>query len=251
MVSRRRRALKPIVLALVGLVLLAVTGFLAWASVLYDAEPDVYADVIADPAIVVEEHAEALVLRSTSDLLDTGSPAGTGLLFLPGAKVPAEAYASTLSSLVDEGVTVVIAKPILNLAFLDIRPLTAFTGLAPDVSDWYVGGHSLGGVKACVYADSPDVAGLVLLGSYCANDLSSSDIRVLSVAGSEDGLSTPSKVADAADLLPADSTLIEIDGSNHAQFGAYGLQPGDGVANITDVEATGEIQGVLDAFFAG
>ena len=45
----------------------------------------------------------------------------------------------------DDGQTVVITTPGLYLAVFDLRPLSTFTGLAPDVGTWMVGGHSLGG----------------------------------------------------------------------------------------------------------
>lgn len=86
-----------------------------------------------------------------------------------------------------------------------------------------MGGHSLGGVRACQLAADADA--LVLFGSYCATDLSKSDLAVLSLAGSEDGLSTPEKIDDARDQLPADAEMIEIEGASHASFGDYGAQP--------------------------
>ena len=46
---------------------------------------------------------------------------------------------------------------------------------------------------------------------------------MLSIAGSEDGLSTPDKIADARDLLPQTPRLVEIDGASHSTFGDYGL----------------------------
>jgi hypothetical protein len=36
--------------------------------------------------------------------------------------------------------------------------------------------------------------------------------------------------------LPVDATLVEIEGGNHAQFGDYGPQEGDGVATIDRAE---------------
>ena len=111
------------------------------------------------------------------------------------------------------GTTVVITKPTLNLAFFDTRPLATFEAHAPRVTTWAVGGHSLGGVRACQLAKDAD--GLLLLGSYCANDISRSYIQVLSVSGSRDGLSTPAKVDAARHLLPSTATMVEVQGSNH------------------------------------
>jgi predicted alpha/beta-hydrolase family hydrolase len=156
-----------------------------------------------------------------------------------------------------EGVTVVITKPTLNLAFFDTRPLSEFTADAPDVANWYVGGHSLGGVRSCMLADSPtpgvvgaEVSGLILFASYCANDLSGSGLPVLSIGGSNDLLSTPQKIADGAPLLPSDTLFIEIEGANHAQFGNYGLQPGDGEATISSEQQRTEITRALAAFLS-
>jgi hypothetical protein len=154
-----------------------------------------------------------------------------GLVFVPGAQVDPSAYLWKLSGIVAEtGATVVITEPTLNLAFFDQRPLSTFTALAPGVDEWYVGGHSLGGVRACQLAE--DAEGLVLFGSYCANDLSESDFDVLSFEGSADGLSTPAKIEEASPLLPGDTVSVLIEGANHASFGDYGAQPGDGVATI-------------------
>ena len=188
----------------------------------------------ADDRIAIADDGAGIVLAPAPGEGATG----TALVFIPGAKVDPWAYAALLSGLVtDDGRTVVITTPGLNLAFFDLRPLSTFTGLAPDVGTWMVGGHSLGGVRACQLAS--DAGALVLFASYCANDLSGSALPVLSLAGSEDGLSTPQMIADARHLLPADATMIEIPGASHAShasFGDYGAQPGDGTPTATDAE---------------
>ena len=89
----------------------------------------------------------------------------------------------------------------------------------------------------------------MLFGSYCANDLSATDLEVLSIGGSEDGLSTPQKIADASSLLPATTTFVQVEGLNHAGFGNYGVQSGDGVATITSAEARDEITAALVGYF--
>src|SRR5690606_41046788 len=82
---------------------------------------------------------------------------------------------------------------------------------------------------------------LILFGSYCATDLSGTDLPVLSLGGSEDGLSTPQKIADARPLLPADAELVEIPGASHASFGDYGPRAGDGTPTIDDGAMTAEV----------
>jgi len=224
-----------------ALLLLVVAAFLIWANVgVMAAEPEALAVVRDDPAVTLTDEGGAWVLAPASGDSDTG------LVFIPGAKVDPVAYAATLVGVVEEGVTVVITKPTLNLAFFDFRPLSDFTALAPDVQDWFVGGHSLGGVRACQLAEGTD--GLVLFGSYCANDLSDTDLAALSISGSEDGLSTPEKIDENAHLLPPDTVFVVIEGGNHAGFGAYGAQPGDGEATIPDAEIRAQITDALGPF---
>lgn len=136
----------------------------------------------------------------------------------------------------------------MNLAFFDLRGLDQFTSAAPDIDDWAVGGHSLGGVRACQLA--ADAEALVLFGSYCADDLSTSDLAVLSISGSEDGLSTPEKVDAARHLLPADAEMVEIDGASHASFGDYGPQAGDGTPAISRTDMHARVDELLEGFFA-
>lgn len=230
------------VLGSVGaLVLAAVAGFLLWANIgVMSAEPEALAAVRENPEVTLTDAGEAWVLEPAS------GPSETGLVFVPGAKVDPLAYAATLVGAVEDGATVVITKPTLNLAFFDLRPLSTFTDLVPGVDEWFVGGHSLGGVRACQLAEDAD--GLVLFGSYCADDLSESGLPALSISGSQDGLSTPDKIAGAADLLPDDTLFVVIEGGNHAGFGAYGPQPGDGAATIPESEITSQITEALAPF---
>ena len=230
--SRARRIVRGILLGFAALVVVAILGFLVWANTgVMQAEAGPLAAVRADSAVSIRDTDSAVVMSPT------GEASGIGLVFIPGAKVDPNAYLNKLAGAVEQdGLTVVITKPILNLAFFDQRPLSTFTDQAPGVSTWFVGGHSLGGVRACQYAAQPDVRGLILFGSYCANDLSKTSLEVLSLSGSSDGLSTPEKIQQAKPLLPANTRFVEIPGGNHARFGDYGLQPGDGTATVSSAD---------------
>ncbi len=243
--SSAKRVTRTVLLSIAALIVIVVVGFVAWAQTgVMPADSQPLAEVMANPGVTVTENGAAIVMAPT------GQASGVGLVFIPGAKVAPAAYLYKLSAAVNNGgLTVVITKPILNLAFFDLRPLSRFTDEAPGVTTWFVGGHSLGGVRACQYAQQPQVRGLILFGSYCANDLSELDLTVLSISGSEDGLSTPQKIRKAAHLLPANATFVEIDGANHAAFGNYGEQAGDGRATVSDehvrVAITSEVLSVV------
>jgi len=224
----------------------AVIACAAAGSLAYAASPMMAEDAPlahARATVTVTETADAVVL--TPD-----APGDRGLVFLAGARVDPAAYADKLSGVAASGITVVIARPTLNFAILETRPFAAWEGLAPGVEHWAVGGHSLGGVRACMYAADPanDITGLALFGSYCSVDLSGSGLPVLSLAGGEDRLSTPEKIAAAAPLLPADAVFTTIPGASHAQFGDYGIQPGDGPQDADDAEVRAAITDAMVAF---
>lgn len=231
-----RRVLGRVGAVLFFILIATIVGFVLWAESPMRAE--------AGPL----ESAAPYETTEQGIVMTPDNPNGTGLVFFSGARVEPAAYAAKLSGIVEAGVTVVIVRPILNFAIFEYRPLTDFE--VPGVDTWYVGGHSLGGVKACQYAADPanDVAGLVLFGSYCASDISDTDLPVLTVSAENDGLSTPAKIADAAGLLPPGNTVVTIPGAVHAQFGDYGEQPGDGTPTASDAEVSTVITDALLKF---
>lgn len=223
------------------MVVLVVGGTLVWSQVgVMAGEEAPLAAARANPAISIEDAPEGIVLSPS------GGDSEAGLVFIPGAKVDPWAYVPLLQDVAADGFTVVITRPWLNLAFFDPRGLDAFTSAAPDIDAWAVSGHSLGGVRACQLAGDADA--LILFASYCSNDISATDLPVLSLAGSEDGLSTPAKIADNRHLLPAEAELVEIDGASHASFGDYGPQSGDGTASISDDDMRSSVTELVAPF---
>ena len=110
-----------------GLIVIAVVGIVIWSQVgVSQAEPEPLAAVKADDRIVITDDSAGIVLAPAEGAGDVG------LVFIPGGKVDPWAYAAKLSDLVaEDGITVVITKPWLNLAFFDLRPLDAFTEPRP------------------------------------------------------------------------------------------------------------------------
>ncbi|MBT2588244.1 alpha/beta hydrolase [Arthrobacter sp. ISL-95] len=193
----------------------------------------------------------SLVESPTSiTMTPAGEAATKGLVFYPGARVEARAYADILKPAVDAGVLVVILKTPLNLSLLDGNQARGAMAGHPEISTWAVGGHSLGGVSASSFAlANKDVDGLLLYASYPLDSVRDrSGLQVLSVSGSEDGLSTPAKIDASRELLPLDTTFVEIQGGNHAFFGDYGAQPGDGEPSVGRDVAQEQIAGATGAF---
>jgi hypothetical protein len=190
-----------------------------------------------------------LVEDATSITLTPSEGASRGLVFYPGARVEALAYVPLLARVAQEGTTVVVLKEPLGIALLQTGQARSALDAHPEITAWTVGGHSLGGVSASVVAaGSDDVDGLLLWASYPLDDLSGSGLDVLSVSGSQDGLTTPADIDASRRLLPADARFVEISGGVHAFFGDYGDQPGDGVATTDRRTAQDEIVAVTNGF---
>ena len=244
---RRRRRFVAVVAALL---VLAATGIAVWLLTPHRAEAGPLAQARALPGVRIETSDDAVVLGPA------GAASGTGVVFYPGARVAAEAYAASWAPVVETtGVTVVIPRMPFHLAVLDPgRADAAVADHGGGVERWYLGGHSLGGAMAAVHAGGgPEfpLAGVVLWGAYATEGAELSDrgdLRVLSVTGSEDGLSDPATIDANRGRLPEDAVTVEIDGMNHAQFGAYGDQFGDGTARIDDPAARSALAETVTAF---
>lgn len=169
--------------------------------------------------------------------LNPARAATQGLIFYPGGLVDPEAYIPLLAPLADAGVRVIITRPWLGLAVFNPHAAWYVVDREPPLK-WYVAGHSLGGAMAvkAVKGKPQLFAGLALLGAYAdtADDYSLGTLPVVSISASQDGLSTPAKIEGGKGRLPANTRYVVLEGGNHAQFGSYGSQRGDGTATISD-----------------
>jgi hypothetical protein len=231
---------------LLGYLVLALAGA-AWIVAMAWLRPF----TAGEPALTAMESTATVRVTETPTqvVLEPGlDPSTTGVVFQPGAKVEARAYAAILRPLVDAGFTVVIPKQPLGIGFLAMGAFESARDAFPGIERWVVAGHSLGGTVAAMDAEEHDsdgvapVAGLLLYASYPASDMSGTlTSDVLSVSGSEDGLATPADIEESRAMLPQDTAFAEIDGAVHAFFGDYGPQPGDGSPTITQDDARAQI----------
>jgi hypothetical protein len=243
----RRRALVRIILAVPALlVAMALVGAVVYAWPLA-ATPTALAALVPDERIRINDRITWYEMSPIRE-----DPAGnaiaptTGLVFVPGARVDARAYAHLLRPLVQAGYFVVVLKEPLGLSILDPDHPGSVLDVHPDIRYWALGGHSLGGTTAAAAADGePRVKGLVLFGAYPAGRITRTDLKVVSVSGSEDGLATPAEIQQSKADLPTGTTYVEVPGAAHSWFGDYGQQPGDNVgtgdraaAQAAIVEAT-------------
>ena len=213
------RAVFWILAALVLTVLIS----LAWASAYYHAAPEAAAALSSDAAVTVER---------TENGWRFDGPGDRALIFYPGAKVEAAAYAPLMHTLAAGGLDICLVEMPLHIAFFGVNAAEQCMAAFP-AAEWYIGGHSLGGVVAAMYAGArPEaIRGLVFLASYPSVPLPEG-LRSLSVYGDRDRVLNREKYNDSRPKLPPESEELVLAGGNHAGFGCYGPQRGDGEAGI-------------------
>ncbi len=173
------------------------------------------------------------------------------LVFYPGGQVEATAYLPLLTALAEGGADCFLVKMPLNLAVFDMDAAASIQN-AYTYDRWFVGGHSLGGACAALYAARhPDrLSGLILLAAYATQPLSDG-LAVLELHGSEDLVLNRAKLEQGRQCLPASARAYELPGGNHAQFGDYGPQKGDGVPTVSRQDQTAWAAACILSFLRG
>jgi hypothetical protein len=198
------------------------------------------ATVAVDPECTDESCIASLVEeRGALEFTPREQTPRAGLILFPGASVDIRAYAPLAHIIADAGFFVALVPVPGGVSLGSEDRVDDVVAAHPEVNTWFVGGHSLGGVAAATYAandaDERVVSGLVLWAAYIDDqaELSEIEMAVTSIYGSADGLTTVEEVEANRSYLPDDTRYVEIDGGNHAQFGFYGAQEGDGAALIS------------------
>jgi Alpha/beta hydrolase family len=217
-------------IVIVALLAIGAIGYL-WLTNLPDPMPETEAAIVPNETVNVETDPWMVFIPA--------EPASTGFILYPGGRVPAQAYAPPVRAIAEAGYLSVIPSMPFGLAVLAPDTADAIIEAYPQIEHWVIGGHSLGGAMAAGYAAGHDaIDGLALWAAYPAadTDLSSADLLATSIYATNDGLATVDEIDDSRARLPSDTTFVEIAGGNHAGFGWYGVQDGDGVATISREE---------------
>ena len=165
------------------------------------------------------------------------NPSNTGFIFYPGGRVDPKAYASLMRELASEGYLVVVPEMPINMAVFNPNIADEITENYPEIRNWVIGGHSVGGAMAAQYTDRhPEIIdGVAIWASYPPDntDISDLDIPVVSMYGSRELRVDDASVGERKYLLPEDTLYIRIEGGDHHQFGSYEINPRDHLATIS------------------
>ena len=170
---------------------------------------------------------------------DHRSSDGNAVIFYAGAKVDPLAYSPLCSKLAHQGVDVYMIKSPLYFPLLSVNAADGVVTLNK-YPNLYLMGHSLGGTVASLYLSSHDddvFKGIIFLASYPNKELKDS-LRCLSLYGTNDKVLSQEEYQKNKNNFPSATKEIVLEGGNHACFGDYGAQRGDGVASISQEKQT-------------
>jgi hypothetical protein len=210
--------------------------------------PEAAAALATTDTVIFAREEDRLVFRPA------GTEPVTGLIVYPGGRVDPAAYAPAAAALAELGFLVEIVPMPLNLAVLGIDRADAVLAAHPEIAQWAIGGHSLGGAMAAQYVASHPgkIRGLVLWAAYSAAAIDP-PIPAIVIYGTLDaGVASYTSEANLA-KLGGSPIRIPIEGGNHEQTGWYTGQPNDPPATISRadqqaqlVETTARVLGGLE-----
>ncbi len=215
-----KKWLRISLITVISLVIILAGAFFIYVSDYYRAD---------DVAIAVMQSGAATQVQDNIVLLSPATSSDTALIFYPGAKVEYIAYLPILERIKESsGITCILVKMPFNMAIFDANAADKIIDQFPEIKNWYIGGHSMGGAMASNYASNHQekVKGLILLGAYIYGNYPAEN--ALTVYGTFN--------TSVAEKINYTENIVVIEGGNHAQFGNYGKQKGDPDATISSVE---------------
>lgn len=223
----KKKLLKIVLCALVAIILIVVVGFIIDAQNYYRAGDAAQTALKGDDKVTVSEITDAGAYGWFID----GPATDKAIIFYPGAKVDTIAYLPVLMMIAEEDADVFLIDMPLHYAFFGLNKADKIMA-AYSYDEWYMSGHSLGAAMSGVYASKhlDELAGVIMLAGYPSKSLKHDGFSLLSIYGTNDG--NVEMLQKGKDNRPDDYSEVVIDGGNHAQFGDYGLQKGDGTAKI-------------------
>ncbi len=224
--------MKQKILLSVKIILAVITVLVAFMGTYMSAYNT--AEVKADEAL---KSTEMVKVERMSGIKYAFVPKGeikAGFIFYPGAKVEWIAYAPVMQELANKGILCVLCHMPGNIALFNTNAANGIQKKYPNVNNWYIGGHSLGGVVAANYVSEylEEYKGIIFFASYTTKDLSKTNLKCLSILGDRDTILDIDSYNKNKSNMPLGTIEYTIKGGCHSYFGVYCPQDGDGFPGI-------------------
>lgn len=213
--NKKKKIIFITTITLLSLIILMIIGFNIYVSGYYRSE------------VFLNEYDNYEVIDNFT-ILKPQNETDTAMIFYPGALVEHTAYLPLMDSLRDNGVMCVIVEMPYNMAIFGVKSAKPLFDMYPEITNWYMSGHSMGGGMASSYSfDVADkIQGLILMGAYVYGEYPPE--KSLTIYGTFN--------SNLEEKINYTENIYIIEGGNHAQFGNYGEQKGDPPATITAQE---------------
>ena len=213
----KSKLIKGLCIAL-AVILVCAGVFFIYTADYYRADKTA-SEIATAEYVTLTKDGDYVISKSTQT-----SAARKGVIFYPGAKVETKAYLPLMDKLARQNIDCFLVDMPFHLALLDVNAADRIIQNNPQIDEWFLAGHSLGGAMASQYAyeNQDTVSGLILLGAYPYKSYPLE--KTLTIYGELD-----TSVQAKIDYT---ENVYVIWGGNHAQFGNYGKQSGDADAVI-------------------
>lgn len=214
---------KILKIAIVLFLIIFVGGFFVYSAFYYHAE--------TAATDYLNGTSDVNVSKTSNGLFLDGKGNDTAIIFYPGAKVEYTSYLPMFMDLASKGIDCYLVEMPFNLGFLGINSADEIIENS-DYNHYFMAGHSLGGAMAGSYVNRTTniIDGLIYLSAHSNVEI---DIPVLSIIATNDGVMNFEDYNHTKSMVKNNFTEVVINGGNHAQYGYYGKQSGDGEANIS------------------
>lgn len=216
-----------------SLIVLMIIGLYIYTLDAYKPLEDMYdaIEALDTESLEIVEHFDSYVITPLNPTAN--------IIIIPGGKVYTESYLYLSYLLAVEGYQVHLTKALFHLAIL--TPTYTEKFLSDDLDNILVG-HSLGGTVASIIASSNDrVDQLILLASYATGKVTQ-DVLLIT-AEFDLILNQESYLSSIDNYMNYEEHVIQ--GGNHAGFGWYGEQQGDGQSTISIINQQQETMDLI------
>ena len=131
--------------------IIVASGVLVGAMGIYLG--DYYKAQIDSQTVFAPEKSITVTTLENGNILFMPQKPVAGFVFYPGGKVEYTAYTPLMQACASKGIACILVEMPFNLAVFDMDAAKDIPQMYPEITEWYIGGHSLGGSMAASFIE--------------------------------------------------------------------------------------------------